>query len=505
MSQVRSDVDLSALARPEPSVEPPRRSKLRVLVPLVLLLGFAGVLASTLTDLFRPTREVTVVRPTTPTADQLETLGEGTVVVQASGWVEPDPFPVHVPALANGVVEELLVQESDEVEAGQVVARMIDDDARIASDSAKAELAIREAELAQARARRDIARERLEAALEVTEALDTARARHDGAREAAARRAAAVAEGEARLALAEDELVVQRELEEAGTSGVRQVELAQGAADEARGRLEGLRAEAALAEAEVRAARARLTRAEGDHELRFDDRLEAELAEAQMDHAQAEVRRAVAVLEEAELRLSRMEIRSPVDGVVLERLTNPGTVLSVQVEGQAVCSLYDPDSLRIRVDVPQPDVERLFVGQRAEIDAESRRGRPYAGEVLRVVQKADISKVTLEAHVRVLDPDGLLKPDMLAQVRFLGRPSREGEEEVEADRVVLIPRRVVEDGHVWVVGSGDEAERRRVELGPEHGDRVEVRSGLDLTAKVIDGGRNALEPGDRVEVSGGKE
>ena len=70
MSQVQPDVDLAALARPETALQPPGRGKLRIVVPLVLLLGFAAVLASTLTDLFGPVHEVTVVRPVRPSAEQ---------------------------------------------------------------------------------------------------------------------------------------------------------------------------------------------------------------------------------------------------------------------------------------------------------------------------------------------------------------------------------------------------------------------------------------------------
>jgi len=506
MSQVKSDVDLTALQRPEAALRPQRRSKLRILVPLVLLVGFAAVLTSTLTDLFATVHDVTVVRPTRPNAEQVAALGEGTVVVQASGWVEPDPFPVHVAALAEGVVEELYVQESDVVEEGQVIARLVDEDARIARDGVAAELAIRQAELAQATAQLTIAEERLEASIAVTEAVDAARATPAGARAAAARRAAAVVEGEARVRLAADEVVVQEELVQAGASGARQVELAEGALEEAEGRLEGLRAEVALAPAEVDRSAAGLVRAERDLELRFDDRLAVDLARAQVAHAVAEVRKAEATLEEAELRLSRMEVRAPAGGVVLERLTVPGMVLSVAVQGHAVCSLYDPASLRVRVDVPQPDVEHLFVGQRVEVDAESRRGRPYRGEVLRVVQQANLSKVTLEAQVLVLDGDELLRPEMLAQVRFYGRPTEGGEGATEAPEIVLAPSALVEAGHVWVVAAGGRAERRAVELGAEHGELVEVRAGLNLTDKLIeqvaDGGRAALADGDRVRIGG---
>lgn len=505
MSQVQPDVDLAALARPETALRPPGRGKLRIVVPLVLLLGFAAVLASTLTDLLGPVHEVTVVRPVRPSAEQARSLGAGAVAVQASGWIEPDPFPLHVTALAGGVVKELLVEESDRVTAGQVVARLIDDDARIARDGAAAELAILDAELSKTVARRDIARERLDEALAVTEARDAARAAHQGAEAAASLRAAAVLEGESGVRLAEDELEVQRELERAGANGVRQVELAQGAFETARARLAGLRAEAAVAEARVLETDATLARAERDFELQLDDRLELAMADAEVRHNEAESRAARAKLEDAELRLSRMEVRSPVDGVVLERLTLPGMVLSVTPSGHEICSLYDPEQLRVRVDVPQPEVGRVFVGQRAEVECEARRRQPYEGEVIRVVQKANLSKVTLEVHVRILDPDDLARPEMLAQVRFFG--SDEAASAVESGPAsdltsVMIPAALVDGGSVWVVGAGGRAERRALKLGAAHGELVEVVGGLNLTDKLVDTGRALLSEGDRLRVQG---
>ena len=55
--------------------------------------------------------------------------GGGLGTVQASGWVEPDPYPVAVTALTEGVVAEVLVLEGQAVKKGQTVARMVSDDA----------------------------------------------------------------------------------------------------------------------------------------------------------------------------------------------------------------------------------------------------------------------------------------------------------------------------------------------------------------------------------------
>ena len=75
MSQVRPDIDLGALARPPEEARPPRRSKLRILVPLAILLAFAIVLVSTLGDLWKGAVEVSVVRPRVVDASSTASAG----------------------------------------------------------------------------------------------------------------------------------------------------------------------------------------------------------------------------------------------------------------------------------------------------------------------------------------------------------------------------------------------------------------------------------------------
>lgn len=513
MSQVNADVDLSALRRSTPTVEPPRRGWLRILLPLGILLAFGGLLFTTLDDVFTDGLEVTVVQPTRAQgAATARSASSKQALVQASGWVEPDPFAVHVAALTGGVVSEVLVQESDVLEVGDPVALMVDDDARIALDARRAELGLAEAELSKALAESTIAHERFDAALEVTEALQVARANATGSAAAAQLRAAAVAEGEATLRLAEDELIVQRALEDAGQAGIRQIEIAEAEIEQARAKLAGLRADAAEAVAAEESAKAKLVRAERDMELRFDDRLALQLGDALLAHAGADVRKAEAALEQAELRMTRMRVTSPVAGVVLQRLTQPGMVLSVETVGHAVCSVYDPSSLRVRVDVPQADVVRLFTGQRAEIVTQY-RDEPYGGEVIRMLQMADIQKVTLQVHVRILDPDEHIKPEMLCQVRFFGggendsqggkAPSSGAPELVD---LLLVPSSLAESGRVWVFDPvGESAAARAVKLGAQRDGMVEVLEGLNLSDKLIDSvrspsGRAALTEGAKVRL-----
>ena len=81
-----------------------------------------------------PATDVRVV----PVMVKAGTPSGGEVTAQAPGWIEPDPFHTDVSVLADGVVAEMLVLEGQRLEAGQVVARLVDDDARLALERAEA-------------------------------------------------------------------------------------------------------------------------------------------------------------------------------------------------------------------------------------------------------------------------------------------------------------------------------------------------------------------------------
>jgi HlyD family secretion protein len=191
-------------------------------------------------------------------------------------------------------------------------------------------------------------------------------------------------------------------------------------------------------------------------------------------------------------------VRAPVRGVVLERLATVGSELGG--ESRTVATLYEPGSIRVRVDVPQQDLGELYVGQRATIDSDARSGRPYQGEVLRIVRRADLQKVTLQAHVKVIDGDELLRPEMLMQVRFLAPEAEAGDAGAPQGSAVAIPARLVgEGGSVWVLDAErGTAARRSVRVGGRDGDLALIEDGLNLSDKVLDARGGALSEGERV-------
>lgn len=502
MSALDNDVDLGAFAKSQPAATPaPRKRPWRVLVPLGLVLGFGALFAPDLLRILRPTVEVSVLRPETVVLDaEGESAAERAVALQAAGWIEADPYPVLAAAVNGGLVRELLVREGDRVEAGQVLARLVDDELVAARDLARA--GHREAEVAARAAEEHAAlmEEAFAAALAATEDRDRARARLAAKEAEAEHRRQAIVEGQAEVELVAGELELQRELHGLGAAGERQVQLAEAALAAAKARFHILGADAALAAAEAVEARAEVVRADAEFELRLVDRERRDGARAKSEGAGAALATARIVETVAELALARTEVRAPAGGVVFERLAGPGTGLE---PGAGVVALFDPGSLRVRVDVPQGEVHRLVSGQAVEVHSEARPDRPYRGELVRVVPRADLQKVTVEVHVRIDDADGRLLPNMLVQARFLGGDSEAGAPSGEA---LFVPERVLDGDNLWVLdASGERAVKVAVQRGARRGDRVEIRSGLNLSHKVIDRGREKLNEGAAVRVQEGAQ
>ena len=142
-----------------PAAGPKQSSRLltRYVLPGSLLLGFIGLIAWSARTSLLPSRPVTVMPVLSARA---EVRQAGTPLFQCAGWVETRPTPIVVPALAEGVLERLLVVEGQAVKAGEPVAYLIDVDAKLALQGAEAELRLREADLAKARANLASARSR---------------------------------------------------------------------------------------------------------------------------------------------------------------------------------------------------------------------------------------------------------------------------------------------------------------------------------------------------------
>lgn len=483
---------------------PSRRWFTRWVVPVAIVIVALALLGYAARDSLRPALAVRTLR----VVGKSVTGMVGAVTVQAPGWVEADPFHIYVPALAAGVVEEVLVLEGEPVSAGQVVARLIDDDARLALDLTQAHLAHRRAQLATAQVDLTAAQADWESPIELDRAVAVGEASIQQIEAERTQLVAEIAKDEAKLAELEDN---RRRLAKLlpDAAAERQVVQATLRRDAQQALVEATRKQLDVLDARRVGAQANLAAAREHRRLRIGQRRALDQARAQVTRLAAQVREAEVGVAEAELRLERMEVRSPADGIVLTRLAVPGAKLILNMDGKLSANaihLYDPNKLQVRVDVPLADAAQVGVGQDAEVTVDVLPDRRFAGRVTRIVQEADIQKNTLEVKVAIHDPIAQLKPEMLARVKFLAR--LEASQTGETTQRVFVPERLLQDragdsAAVWLIGADRRADRREITLGRSQQDGwIETVSGLTLGDTLIAEPTQGLKQGQRVRSAG---
>lgn len=508
-----STLDLRQLVVDRSGTKAPKRSRRRNLVtryviPLGVILGFGSVIVWSARESLLSSKSVTVVPVVLSRA---EVQQSGTPLFQAAGWVEPRPSPVMVSALAEGMVDQLLVVAGQEVKAGQPVAMLVDADARIALGDAEAALHLKEAELAAARATFVGAQAQVDRPVHLQASLADAESLLAKVKTELVNLPFAIRAAHSRLQFAQQDLEGKKSVGESLAG--RLVQRAQSEFDSATAGLEELRARKPSLEAEAAALQHKCEALRSQLELKTEETRRLAEAEAGVRSAQAKVRQAEFVVQAAKLRLERMTLRAAISGRVLALNTQPGRRVTglapaSEQDSATVLTLYDPQMLQVRADVRLEDVPHVQPGQPVQIES-AVLSQPLTGEVLTATSIADIQKNTLQVKVAIHQPPPVIKPDMLVQATFLAPERKADKSEGREDPLrLLVPRPLVESGEggttVWVADrlSGT-ARRQTVTVGKAGTDQlVEVVEGLNAMDKLVVGGREGLAHGDRIMVAG---
>ena len=487
---------LNTIRNSHQSIPPPKRRWLtRYVLPLTLFLLLALILIYSARDVVIPAQQVITVRAIAHESSNVRgaIVKHDTVSVQAPGWVEPDPFLIHVSSLTNGIIKNVYVFDGDKIESGQIVADLVDDDAQLEVSSAEAELARCQVEL-------QAARNHWDNPVQLKFKVEASKARLSETREDLARLESVIVQK--RHTLSELEVVYEKlsTLSPKATAAL-ELERSKYQMEAQRANLTATEKEREVLKARIQYAEAELTATESDFQLRINDRRRLEIADAQ---AQA----AVVALEQARLRLKRTKIISPTSGIVMKVLATPGSRVMMEMDSPHaahVVHLYDPEKLQVRVDVPLQEAGKIYHGQFAEIIVDVLPDQSFKGQVIRFVHKADISKNTVQVKVSIDEPSPLLKPDMLARIKFFGRQQQNSVNASEGSGVsVFIPEQAVDSSKgtdsVWLVeGLPERVRQQTVTLGTSKNDGwIEVISGVKIGAILVESPSPDLQSGDRV-------
>jgi HlyD family secretion protein len=392
------------------------KSKLKIVVPLVLLLAAAGFgLRYWLTR-------------------------SNDDAIALSGRIEG--YETDLGAKVGGRIAEVTVREGDSVETGQVIAQLDDAELQAQLEAAQARVAAAQQQVNQAQLQMVVVDSQIqEAELTLQQSQGDAMGRVNQSEASVATARAQLAQAQARvqeaqsvLALAQSDRDRFATLVAQGAIPQQQFDQAQTQVETAQNILTAQQSAVAAAQQQVSAAQGSLTQAQTS-ELNPDIRTaqinrlrtQRSQAEAQLATAQADLKQAQAAQAEIAARLNDLAITSPIAGVVLSRTVEPGEVIAT---GTTVLTVVNLGDVYLRGYIPEGQVGAVRVGQPARVFLDSAPDQPLAAAVAAVDTEASFTpeniyfkddRVTQVFGLRLTieNPDGLAKPGMPADGEIL--------------------------------------------------------------------------------------
>ena len=383
------------------------------------------------------------------------------LILQASGWIEPDPYPIRIPSLYDGVVKEVFILEGEKVKRGQKLVTLINEDAKLAFNLAKAQLD--EAKSIELELVSELSLQKL--------SLDKSKKDHQKA-----------------YTLLNQNLDYLKRLESLPNGSIPSFDL-----NKSRFEVERLQIsyDAALTE------------------VKFSEE-QIQLMTQKLKSKQFNTEMKYTLFKKAALDLNRTEIFSPIDGRILKLLVVPGKRLMQQMDApdaSTVAIVYKNEELQARIDVPLAEASKVSIGQKVEISCSLLPNLKFNGQVTRIVGEADLQRNSLQVKVRILKPDEKLRPEMLCRAKFFSK-STISKNSTSGDSLgVFIPASLLtnqnqKDASLWVIGiDGKTAEQKKVKLGEDIiKDYISVQEGIKAGDQIIINPPKSIKTGDRVTV-----
>ncbi len=326
-------------------------------------------------------------------------------VLRVSGRIEADETGIG--AKTGGRVTEILVHEGDAVKAGQIVAKLEDEEVNQQLQAAIAQVTSAQQEEAQARIDVQVAESHIqEAGMNLTQSQEDSQGRVDQAASTVAATVAQVAQARAQVVQAqadvrsaESKLKLARadrdryaELVSQGAVNRQQFDQAQTTADTAQSTLETAQATVAARLAAVNTAEQQLQSNQGgliqtrstslNPEIRRNQlevyQQQKEQAVARLAAAQAKVKNAIANQQQIQKRLDSFQVKSPIDGTVQDRPLEPGAVVA---SGKTLLTVINPQAVYMRAYVPEGDVGKIYAGKTARVFLDANPKQPLTAKV----------------------------------------------------------------------------------------------------------------------------
>lgn len=222
---------------------------------------------------------------------------------------------------------------------------------------------------------------------------------------------------------------------------------------------------------------------------------------AEVGTAQKRVEAQRAIVQQSQERLSFTLLRSPMDGIVMDKRSEEGSLLQ---PGNEVIRVGDFRSVKVTIEVSELDRASLNVGQNAEISLDAFPNKELKGQISRISPAADPQSRLIPIEVTIPNPQAQIGSGLLARVRFL----------TPEDQVLVAPATALGVGgrpdpsnqkkKIFVIErSGEDTivKTRPIVVGAQKDGRVVIQSGLSPGEEYVTRSGRPLKDGDKVALS----
>lgn len=214
----------------------------------------------------------------------------------------------------------------------------------------------------------------------------------------------------------------------------------------------------------------------------------------QTDVRNAEVKLASSKIdfENGQLRLDKMEVKAPFDGVITEL---PHYTQNARLNsGSALFSMMDYSKMYMEINLPESAIMSVTKGQNVLITHYTLPGDTLIGKISELSPAISSETRTFKSKLVVDNPKLLIRPGMFVKADIVV---------ASADSTIVIEKSLVISNRgrkfVYVVEQST-ARMRQIQTGLEDSENVEILSGLNVGDQLVIKGYETLRDNAKVKV-----
>lgn len=214
--------------------------------------------------------------------------------------------------------------------------------------------------------------------------------------------------------------------------------------------------------------------------------------------AEAEVMKYQAAAERAKINLDYCYIKAPFTGITSKRYIDIGNL--IVNNGNPLITIKQIDPIYVDFSIPERDFLRLMREQKKEerelfITFPDRPDTPFTGKLVLIENEINRQTGMIPLRGQLKNDANIFWPGQFVRVQVILHYEEDA---------LLIPESAVNIGqkgrYALVIGEGDIAEYRSLEIGEQVGDLVQIKSGLKLGERVVIEGQLNVRPKHTVTI-----